>query len=381
VSQAPVTPEFLQGLQEAQETFRHLVEGIPAILYIDAVDDLSSNIYTSPQITEILGFSPEEWREDPGFWLARLHEDDRERAVRASIESNRSGEPFRCEYRIIAADGRDVWFRDEAVLVRTDAGEPLFWRGVMFDITEQKRAEEKLRRSLEVLRRTMDERRHLIARLEEAQEEERRRIAADIHDDSIQVIGAADLRAQALARRLEDGELRIEATELHETLRLAIERLRHLLFELRPPALDRDGLVAALRVYLEHQEPEREVAFEIHDDLTTEPPPEMRGTLFRIAQEAITNARKHAGASLLRVTVASHEGGVLVRVADDGVGFGSIDVADSAPGHIGLPAMIERAELAGGWCRVHSAPGEGTTVEAWLPLGWAVRTHAEPRDA
>jgi len=377
VSNASVSPEFLQGLQEAQETFRHLVEGIPAILYIDAVDDLSSNIYTSPQITEILGFSPDEWRDDPGFWVARLHEDDRERAVRESLESNRTGEPFRCEYRIIAADGHEVWFRDEAVLVRTDAGQPLFWRGVMFDITEQKRAEEKLRRSLEVLHHTMEDRRHLITRLEEAQEEERRRIAADIHDDSIQVIGAADLRAQALARRLADAELRHEATELHETLALAIERLRHLLFELRPPALDRDGLVAALRVYLEHQGPDRAVAFEIDDELAIEPPPEVRATLFRIAQEAITNARKHAGASLLRVSVATHEGGVLVRVSDDGRGFDAIDVGDPAPGHIGMPAMIERAELAGGWCRVHSAPGEGTTIEAWLPLGWAVQTRSE----
>ena len=273
MSQAPVTPEFLQGLQEAQETYRHLVEGIPAILYIDAVDDLSSNIYTSPQILDILGFSAEQWREEPNLWIARLHEDDRERVIASHRASNAEGGPFLCEYRLLAADGKEVWFRDEAVLVRDDNGEPLFWRGVMLDITDQKRTEEKLRRSLGILRRTMEERRVLVARLEEAQEEERRRIAADIHDDSIQVVSAADLRAQALARRLEDPELRAEANELHETLRAAIERLRHLLFELRPPALDRDGLVAALRQYLGQPTGRPALAFELVDGLDGEPPP------------------------------------------------------------------------------------------------------------
>jgi len=91
MSQVPVTPEFLQGLQEAQETYRHLVEGIPAILYIDAVDDLSSNIYTSPQILDLVGFTVEQWREEPNLWLARLHEDDRERVVAAHRMSNANG--------------------------------------------------------------------------------------------------------------------------------------------------------------------------------------------------------------------------------------------------------------------------------------------------
>jgi PAS domain S-box-containing protein len=371
VSTPSVSPEFLHGLQEAHETFRHLVEGIPAVLYIDAVDDASSAIYTSPQIHELLGFTPEQWRADPGLWLERLHEDDRERATGAHRDSNRTGEPFRCEYRLIAADDREVWFRDEAVLVRDPVGEPLFWRGVMLDITEQKRTEEKLRRSLDILHRAMEERRDLVGRLEEAQEEERRRIAADIHDDSIQVIGAADLRAQALARQIEDPVLRADARELHETLQTAVERLRHLLFELRPPALDRDGLVAALRVYLDHHDG-HPLRWHLQEDLDVEPPPEVRATLFRIVQEAVTNVRKHAAASAVAVTLAPQDGGVLLRITDDGKGFEAIDVSRPRPGHIGLSAMIERAELAGGWCRIDSSSDRGTLVECWLPLGGAV---------
>lgn len=368
MSQAPLPPEFLQGLHEAQETYRHLVEGIPAILYIDAVDDLSSNIYTSPQVMDLLGFTVEQWRDEPNLWLARLHDDDRERVVAAHHESNVSGDPFHCDYRLIAADGRELWFRDDAVLVRDAEGRPLFWRGVMLDITDQKRAETKLRHSLDILRRTMEERRVLVARLEEAQEQERRRIAADIHDDSIQVISAADLRAQALARRIEDPELHAEALELHDTLREAVERLRHLLFELRPPVLDREGLVAALRQYLGQPSgaPELEVALDA--DLETEPPDDLRATLFRIAQEAITNVRKHAAARHIDVHLASAEGGVLLRVSDDGRGIEDLDLARPEPGHLGLPAMVERAQLAGGWCRIEGAAGRGTTVECWLPL-------------
>ena len=363
-----VPAEFLEGLREAQETYRHLVEGIPAILYIDAVDDLSSNIYTSPQVEQLLGFTPEQWREEPNLWLTRLHEDDRERVIRLHRRSNETGEPFRAEYRLIAADGRVVWFRDEAALVRDADGRPAYWRGIMLDITEQKRAEEKLRRSLEILRRTMEERRALVVRLEEAQEEERRRIAADIHDDSIQVISAADLRAQALAQRIADPELRAEAFALHETLRDAVDRLRHLLFELRPPTLDRDGLVAALRQYLDQPWGGPTPRTELEDQLEAEPPPEVRAMLFRIAQEAITNVRKHARATRVRIVLETEGGGVRLRVEDDGRGLDPVDLSEPEPGHLGVTAMIERAELAGGWCRIDGAPGRGTTVECWLPL-------------
>lgn len=363
--QIPLSREFLRGLKAAEETYRHLVEGIPAIFYIDANDDLSTSLYTSPQIEEILGFTAEEWGADPALWLARMHEDDRERVLFESRRVNDTGEAFRTEYRLIAADGREVWVRDEAVLVRDDDGEPMFWRGFMFDITEQKRAEEKLRRSLDVLRRTSEERRALLQRLEGAQEEERRRIAADIHDDSIQVISAADLRVQALQQGAAESEMKEALAEVHETLKLSVDRLRHLLFELRPPALDREGLAAAIRTYL--ADSEGGPAYEVEDRLESEPASDVRATLYRIAQEAITNARKHADAGHIAISIASQDGGVLLRVADDGKGFDPKVIAAPEPGHIGLPTLGERAELAGGWWRVETGPGKGTVVEAWVP--------------
>jgi PAS domain S-box-containing protein len=349
------------------DEYRSLVEGVPAILYIDEPDEPSSNRYTSPQVVAVLGFTPQEWHADPHLWMRQLHPDDRERVLEAHHASNESGERFFAEYRLSAHEGREVWIRDEAVLVRDDEGRPRYWRGVMLDITEQKRADDRLRWSLDVLRRTVQERRELARRLERAQEEERRRIAADIHDDPIQVMAAVDMRLQLLAQADSPIDPR-ELEELRRTVSSSIERLRHVLFELRPMTLDREGLVAAIRMCLDDAARETGWEVSIVDSLDGEPPSELGAMLYRIVQEAITNARKHAVARRVDVLVAPVADGVAVRVRDDGCGFDPVEAQPGRPGHLGLPTMAERAELLGGWCRVTSAPGSGTTVECWIPV-------------
>jgi PAS domain S-box-containing protein len=349
------------------DAYRMLVEGVPAILYIDRPDEPSTNLYTSPQVVELLGFPVDEWRSDPELWQRQLHDDDRERVMKAHRISNERGERFLEEYRFTANDGRERWIRDEAVPVRGDDGTLLYWRGVMLDITDRKEAEEKLRWSLEVLRKTLQQRRDLAAKLETAQEEERRRIAADIHDDPIQVMSAVDMRLQLLSH---DPSLATadELSSIERDMREAIERLRNLLFELRPTALERDGLTTALRSYVDHTARTTGWTGEVRDALDEEPSPDVRVLLYRIAQEAIANARKHASAGHVTIDVVTAGEGVSMRVTDDGVGFCPDILATPEPGHIGLSTIVERAELAGGWARVQSAPGRGTTVECWLPV-------------
>jgi PAS domain S-box-containing protein len=348
------------------EAYRTLVEGVPALLYIDRPDELSTNLYTSPQVERILGFTVNEWRSDPELWRKQLHPDDVERAIATHRASNTSTSPYLDEYRIRTKDGRTLWIRDEAWPVLAEDGSILFWRGVMLDITDRKEAEEKLRWSLDVLRRTLQQRRELAQRLQHAQELERRQIAADIHDDPIQVMSAVDMRLQMLLGYPDlitseaVGEIEHEVAE-------AIARLRSLLFELRPLALDRDGLVAALRLYAEHTAATTGWAVEVRDDLSTEPDSDMAALLYRIAQEAIVTARKHAEASTVRIECVAAADGAVVRVIDDGKGFIPDLNATPEPGHLGLTTMVERAELSGGWVRVLSAPGRGTTVECWLP--------------
>jgi PAS domain S-box-containing protein len=348
------------------EAYKTLVEGVPAILYIDRPDEISTNLYTSPQVEPILGFTVDEWRADPELWRKQLHPDDVDRALETHRESNTGQSPYLDEYRIRTKDGRTLWIHDEAWPVLAEDGSILFFRGVMLDITDRKEAEEKLRWSLDVLRRTLQQRRELAQRLQHAQELERRQIAADIHDDPIQVMSAVDMRLQMLLEFPNSISSKTIA-EVEQEVGEAIARLRSLLFELRPSALDRDGLVPALRLYADHTAKTTGWTVEVGDSLGTEPDTDVAALLYRIAQEAIVNVRKHAEATTLRIEVAGAADGTIVRVIDDGKGFSPDLTSAPEPGHLGLTTMVERAELAGGWVRVLSSPGGGTTVECWLP--------------
>lgn len=223
----------------------------------------------------------------------------------------------------------------------------------------------ELRDTIDDLRKVDGERRRLLSGLVQAQEEERRRIAGDIHDDSVQKMTAVGMRLDTLRRRLTD-EQHVEALDrLADTVRDSITSLRRLLFELRSPVLDCEGLAAALREQLDRMP--QEIQARLDNRLVGEPSVEARAILYRIAQEALANVRKHAKAGTVDVLLDQRDGGFLVRVRDDGAGFSPQDVDGSRPGHLGLSTMRERAEVAGGWCRVQSAPGEGTTVESWVP--------------
>ncbi len=222
------------------------------------------------------------------------------------------------------------------------------------------------------LERSIASRRAVLTHLVSAGEDERRRIAADIHDDSIQVVTAAGIRLQILREALDDPSQLLLLDQLAESLQHSISRLRHLLFELRPPALDHEGLGPALQMYLDVADEQTSTVYYLDDRLTSQPAESMRVIVYRIAQEVLTNVRNHAGAGSATVTLTEGEGGFAIRVVDDGVGFVPED-AVSRPGHLGIAAIRERAELAGGWLRVESAPGRGTMVEFWIPSGFDER--------
>jgi signal transduction histidine kinase len=209
-----------------------------------------------------------------------------------------------------------------------------------------------------------------MSRLIQAQEEERKRIAGDIHDDSVQVMAAVQLRLASLARAKSESDRDQALQYLDETVRLSIMRLRRLMFELRPASLDREGLTSALKANLELMSREIGIEHSVHSSLAEEPPLETRVVLYRIAQEALANIRKHSLANRVSVQLGEHLEGILVRISDDGAGF--VTGTDSPAGHLGLAAMRERADDVSGWVQIDSAPGEGTTVNIWVP--WQVAT-------
>jgi signal transduction histidine kinase len=219
--------------------------------------------------------------------------------------------------------------------------------------------------SLRSLRLVEDARRQLVGQLVHAQEEERLRIAEDIHDDPVQKVVAASMRLQLIRKQVQDPDVRASLDKLLDSIRASIFSLRHMIFELHPSVLEHEGLAPALREHMAKLESELE--FELRDDFLEEPSGETRVLLFRIAQEALGNVRKHARATRVDVHLSQDDGGYKVEIRDDGVGFTPPQRLSSAPGHLGLSSMRERAELAGGWCKVHSLPDYGTAVEFWLP--------------
>lgn len=233
-------------------------------------------------------------------------------------------------------------------------------------VWQLKYTESDLRRTAERLEKVDAARQMLLANVSTAVDTARKRFAGDLHDDALQKLTAAEIQLQ----RLQDpnGDASTLLKEAQDLLAGTEEALRRLLFEIRPPALEVPGgfletMQERIRLLRSLTDAEVEVSLELPDDISYED----RSMLFRQVTEAIANVEKHSGATRVRVVVEPYEGGIHGLVEDNGRGFVVSD-KDRLPGHLGLLALNERALLAGGWNKITSAPGLGTTVEFWLPL-------------
>ncbi|WP_055546379.1 PAS domain S-box protein [Streptomyces sp. NBRC 110028] len=350
----------LSQLRAAESRFRQLIESSPDAMMIV---DTAGRIQAANNRTEAL------------FGYDRDHLIGR--AVEALLpdqpltvslrEWDESEEPLGHSMELVGRRSDAKQFPADVSISPLRTEEGLLTVLTVRDITEVQRAQFVLERSLELLEVTDRDRQALLSHLVHAQEAERGRIAADIHDDTIQVITAASLRLQQLRRRLRDPEEQRVMDKLDETLKLSLSRLRQLIFDLRPSSLEHGCLAAALRGLLEQIRTETGLTYRLEDRLAAKPPAETMALIYRTAQEALMNVRKHARAKTVHVQLLGLDEGCLVRIVDDGQGYNPLEV-ESRPGHLGLSLIQERAQIAGGWCRIESAPGAGTTVEFWVPL-------------
>jgi PAS domain S-box-containing protein len=301
---------------------------------------------------QMLGYSNEEIEPHVSAWERLVHPDDRGAAERAS-ESVARGQPtYEAEFRLRHKDGHYVQVLSRGFPVRREPGGPVVRIvGTHFDLTErQKREAERVRTELLT---------HLVF----AQEDERRRIARDMHDQLGEHLTALALRIGRLKQVCADStHLAREVGDLEGIVRSLDQDVERLVWELRPTALDDLGLRAALTNYVHDWSNRAGIPARLHTSglLDERLAPDVETTLYRIAQEALNNAAKYSRAGRVEVILERRHDSVLLVVEDDGIGFeADVDMKDRG---FGLAGMRERAALVGGHVEIESAPGQGTTV-------------------
>jgi len=233
---------------------------------------------------------------------------------------------------------------------------------------QYKEAEEELGRTAERLEEAMAARRHLLNNIAAGGDEARRRFASALHDDSLQLLTGAELQLERVRAESSGSPQAAQLDDLNLTLRKVEDSLRRLLTNVSPEPLHLPSdLGEAVSERLESMRVR--AGIETHHDsrLPRDIPDAIQAIVLKNVAEALTNVEKHAHATRVSVVAERSDGGVRVAVTDNGTGF---VIAESLrlPGHIGLVALRERAQLSGGWCRIKSDPGTGTTIEFWVPL-------------
>jgi PAS domain S-box-containing protein len=334
-------------LLSMEAKYRALVEQIPAVVFMAYLDKGIGEAYVSPQIETALGFSQSEWLEDPVRWYQRIHPDDKMRWSEEAAEMFLSGKPLRSSYRVIARDGRVLWFQCEAKMIRREDGRPWFIHGVGFDITERKGLEEAI---LEISSR------------------EQRRIAQDLHDGLGQHLTGIAFMSKVLEEKLSDKSLpeAVEAAKIVKMVNQAIDNTRQLARGLHPVAAEPLGLMSALKNWAS----EVQGLFHIGCTFRCEKPVQIHDAnaathLYRIAQEAVNNAIRHGKSTHIIIRLSARNGAGVLVIQDDGEGFPK---KPSDPPGVGLSIMNYRADMVGGSLKVQPNPGRGITVTCIFPL-------------
>jgi PAS domain S-box-containing protein len=366
---------------EAGWRFQSVVERLPAIVYIEAVAESRHRpgplLYVSPQVRPILGFEPEEWIREPLAWSDRLYPEDRGLVEREYARAERTGEAFSAEYRMLARDGRIVWFRDEAALVRTSRDEPLLWQGIMYDVTLEHEAASDLERERETARRLRD--------VDEMKNTFLQAVSHDLRTPLAAIIGLAvtlgreDLPvdpddARDIARRIAQNARRLD--RIVNNL-LDLDRLTRGLVEPMLAPVDLGDLVRGVVA-------ESEVLSARAVEVATEPVvvPADAAKVERIVENLLSNAARHTPPDArVWVRVEPGAGGALITVEDDGSGvppeererifepFSRGHAALGSGAGVGLALAARLTELHGGRAWVEERSGGGASFRVFLAGG------------
>jgi PAS domain S-box-containing protein len=308
--------------------------------------------YVSQQAIKMLGYPVNAWYE-PDFLARHIHDEDRNRVLAAYRKHSRRGESFDLTFRMLTADARVIWIQNLVSFSRRE-NVPLQMHGFMIDISERQRVEEALK--------------DLGARLIAAQEDERKRVARELHDDLNQRMAVLSIELGQLSYELRSAPEVAKQIQLLQSHAQEISTdIHRLSYQLHPSKLDHLGLATALKSLCDELSRrgrpavsfyERGVQLSISKDTTL--------CLYRIAQEALRNCVKHSGASSARVVLTKRENGIVLTVADDGRGFET--ESEAMEKGLGFISMKERLRNVGGRISIYSRPQAGTRIEVWVPV-------------
>jgi PAS domain S-box-containing protein len=319
----------------------------------------TGEMFVDPALKALLGYADHEIANHLEAWGRHAHPEDVPEAWDATngyLEGNLPR--LEHEHRMLHRDGSVRWFLARGAAERRPDGTVYRLVGTDTDVTERRGVEQELRQSRAELSR-------LAGRLMTAQDEERRRIARELHDDIIQRVAALGIGISRLADA-PPGELRSRTARLDAQVEHLADGIRSLSHRMHSTVLEHAGLVPALRSLCQEYGRLEGIAAEFATGGVDAPlPAELAGALYRIAQEGLRNVLRHAGVREARVTLTQADGNVELRVADTGRGF---DPAAVGAEGLGLASMAERARLLGGIFEVRSAPGAGTELRARIPL-------------
>jgi PAS domain S-box-containing protein len=346
-----------------------IIHTAPDIIFSRKAD--GSRDYISDRFYDFTGAPP---GSATGFgWLDYVHPDDKHKAMDDWIRCVESGANYEAEYRLKSKDGTHRWFRARALPIRDPEGNILKWYGTCSDIHDSKLLEQRFRDSAAELERMVDRRtdelRRLSIRLMTMQDQERRRIARDLHDGLGQELAVAKMVLDRMLLQKPANPQDDSWSQASTIVDRAIQQVRTMSHLLHPPLLDEVGLLSALSWYVEGLTKRSG----IDTSLEVQPPDfprlasEVETAVFRIVQEALTNVFRHSGARKVGVSLTQKNGVIVVAVRDDGKGVGK-KVVDLEPGAVGvgIGGMKQRAKEFGGELRLTNV-NPGTLVELTLP--------------
>ena len=344
------TPHISSSNNSTAEQRLRLLLNVAHIIPWEADFPTGLFTYVGRMAEQALGYPVSDWYE-PRFWEAHLHPEDRERALAGCDRLSRECNYYELEYRMIANDGRTVWLRSLVTVIH-EHGEPKLIRGFSIDVTESRQTEAALR--------------ELGGRFISAQEEERSRIARELHDDLNQRMALLSIQLEQIGQGF-NGNVRRRLESLQNQVQEISADIHRLSYRLHPSKLDHLGLSAAIKSLCEQLNAAGNLRVYLHQHgVPATLPKDVTLCFFRIAQEALRNAVKHSRARHVRVILKKYDNTLVLSVSDDGCGF--VAGSSTLDEGLGFISMRERSRIAGGRFEVYSSPGQGTRIELTVPL-------------